>query len=172
MGVSVGGDPHGGEKGGRGLQEAEGKDHHQANLLFLVDLELGQGGDGQGEDDKVGDDVHDAVAHGRCEAQAAALDLGVPESLQGDALDEAGDKDPDVADHDDAQYHVDGDALGAVDHDAHVEEEDRHFGAGQAHGVEEEAVELFLQGVGLSAPGTTTSCACRAEPHAWWFGNM
>lgn len=113
--------------------------------MLLVDLELGQCGDGQGEDDKIGDDVHDAVAECRREAQAAAFDLGVPQRLQRDALDEVGDEDPDVADHDDAQDHVDGDALGAVDHDAHVEEEDRHLGAGQAHGVEEEAVELFLE---------------------------
>ena len=59
-------------------------------------------------------------------------------------MDEVADKYPDVAGYYDAEQYVVRNTLRSMEHDAHVKEEDGDFGKREAHGIKEEAVELFL----------------------------
>lgn len=75
--------------GGRGrLHRAQREGEEQADFLRRADLELEQAGDGDADDDEVGDDVHDAVCdEGVATVDAFAGDALVPVSLHGNALE-------------------------------------------------------------------------------------
>jgi hypothetical protein len=95
----------------------------------------------QGEDEEVGDDVQNAVALRDGRSQTGPADGPVPEGLDGDALDEVADEDPDATGQDDAEHDAQGCVVCSVQQKAPVEEEDRQLREAKARAVEQEAVE-------------------------------
>ena len=90
--------------------------------------------------------MKNGVAKGHGQSHARPRNGRVPDGLKRDALDELGDKDPDVAGGDECQHSVVGDAVASVEQDTEVEDQDSQLGEREAQRVEEEAVPLLLRG--------------------------